>query len=232
MEPTSPLVEIAFALSATVILLSSLAVVLVKNPVRATLWLILSFLPTSLIYILLQASFVGVLQILVYAGAIMMLFTFVIMMINPSPKGGESAAMQENVSKSGKSKNNYAGTLVGLAALVLAGGLLIPLVYHAAGQVSTAPITKSGFGSLASIADLIFRDPSNNPLTVSFELISFLVLVGIIAALNFSRRHSSLVTAASSSLSAAEKAQITSRPTEALPIVKSSSNPNTEKDSA
>jgi NADH:ubiquinone oxidoreductase subunit 6 (subunit J) len=35
----------------------------------------------------LQAAFVGILQILVYAGAIMMLFTFVIMMINPSPKG-------------------------------------------------------------------------------------------------------------------------------------------------
>jgi NADH-quinone oxidoreductase subunit J len=185
--PASPLVEIAFALSAVIILLSSLAVVLVKNPVRATLLLILSFLPTSLIYILLQATFVGILQILVYAGAIMMLFTFVIMMINPSPKEGETAGMQPE----GGARDGDGGPVSALIVFVLLAGigaLVLPAVYSAAAHVSTAPVTKPGFGELASIADLLFKDPQNNPLTVSFELISFLILVGIIAALNFSRR--------------------------------------------
>ena len=154
---------------------------------RATLLLIFSFLPTSLLYILLRASFVGILQVLVYAGAIMMLFTFVIMMINPSPKEGETAGMTPHV----PGEDAYSGlrsALISLTLLGLAGILVIPRVYDAASRVSVAPISKPGFGELASIADLLFKDPAHNPLTVSFELISFLILVGIIAALNFSRR--------------------------------------------
>ncbi|HKP98001.1 MAG TPA: NADH-quinone oxidoreductase subunit J [Fibrobacteria bacterium] len=206
--PVSPVVEITFALSAVVILLSSLAVVLVKNPVRATLLLILSFLPTSLVYILLQAAFVGILQILVYAGAIMMLFTFVIMMINPSPKDGESPV---GGSESGEGTfSGLRGAMIGLFFVGAAGALLLPMVYRAASQVDKVPVTKPGFGGLASIAALLFEDPANNPLTVSFELISFLILVGIIAALNFSRRKGA---------AAAREASITTRPTEALPIV-------------
>lgn len=207
--PASPLVEIVFALSAALILISSLAVVLVRNPVRATLLLILSFLPTALVYILMQAGFVGILQILVYAGAIMMLFTFVIMMINPSPKDGETAGSGH---PAGEDHGGLRSSLTGLTLLILAGAAVIPIVYKAAAQVSTAPITKPGFGELASIAELLFRDPANNPLTVSFELISFLILVGIIAALNFSRRKGA-------GSPAQPRQDITTRPTEALPTV-------------
>ena len=205
--PVSPLVEITFALSAALILISSLAVVLIKNPVRATLLLILSFLPTSLVYILLQASFVGILQILVYAGAIMMLFTFVIMMINPSPKEGES-----HVTGSEGPLSGLRGALIGLLLVGVAGALVIPQVYRAAAQVSVEPVSKPGFGELSSIAALLFEDPANNPLTVSFELISFLILVGIIAALNFSRRKGAAPPAPEDSIS--------TRPTEALPVIK------------
>jgi NADH-quinone oxidoreductase subunit J len=206
--PVSPVVEIAFALSALVILVSSVAVVLVKNPVRATLLLIVSFLPTSLVYILLQAAFVGILQILVYAGAIMMLFTFVIMMINPSPKDGESPVGGSEGGEGGFS--GLRGALIGLLVVGGLGALLLPMVFQAASQVSVAPVTKPGFGELSSISALLFEDPANNPLTVSFELISFLILVGIIAALNFSRRKGA---------SADKEHAITTRPTEALPIV-------------
>src|SRR5690606_17021061 len=78
-----------FALSAAAAVLLSAAVVLARNPVRSTLLLILSFLPVSLLYVLMRAGFAGILQVMVYAGAIMMLFTFVIMMINPAPGEGE-----------------------------------------------------------------------------------------------------------------------------------------------
>jgi NADH-quinone oxidoreductase subunit J len=202
--PVSPLVEFIFALSAAAILISSLAVVLIKNPVRATLMLIVSFLPTSLVYILLQASFVGILQILVYAGAIMMLFTFVIMMINPSPGEGDAPMAGNDSAFSG-----LRGALLGLVVVGAAGACVLPLVYHAAGEVAVQPISKPGYGGLDSIAKLLFEDPANNPLTVSFELISFLILVGVIAALNFSRRKSAQAVAEA----------ISSRPTEALPVV-------------
>lgn len=212
--------EIVFALSAALILASSLAVVLARNPVRATLLLILSFLPTALVYILLQASFVGILQILVYAGAIMMLFTFVIMMINPSPREGELAG---SAGQGGDEPAYLRTSLISFGLLLLAGAAVIPIVYRAAAAVSTAPVSKPGFGELGSIADLLFKDPANNPLTVSFELISFLILVGIIAALNFSRRKGAGHPTGSAS---GPKAQdLTTRPTEALPVVAGKSDP-------
>jgi NADH-quinone oxidoreductase subunit J len=209
--PASPVVEIAFALSAFVILISSLAVVLIRNPVRATLLLIVSFLPTSLVYVLLNASFVGILQILVYAGAIMMLFTFVIMMINPSPKEGELAGAHHGP----EGATEGGGAVSALATLVVLAGaaaLVIPPVYRAAKSIAAVPVTKPGFGELSSIADLLFNHPLFNPLTVSFELISFLILVGIIAALNFSRRKGGPEESAP---------DITHRPTEHLPTVTS-----------
>jgi NADH-quinone oxidoreductase subunit J len=207
--------DILFALSAVAAVGLSLAVVLARNPVRSTLLLILSFAPISLIYVLMRAPFVGILQILVYAGAIMMLFTFVIMMINPSPREGETAGSGPGAVEEGH--GGLRSSIIALVVLLLLGGAVIPIAYQAASQVTTSAVTKPGFGELASIADLLFRDPANNPLTVSFELISFLILVGIIAALNFSRRKSAGVPATGPG--EGRRPDITTRPTEALPTV-------------
>ena len=172
-----------FTASAVLILVFSFLVVVARNPVRATLFLITAFLPTSLVYVMMNAPFVGILQILVYAGAIMMLFTFVVMMVNPRPDEGELGQMSGAATKTGIQLNV-------LGALAVAAVPLIMLVRSAAQELTAgeAPKHPEEFGELSSISRLIFADPMNNPLTVSFELISFLVLVGIIAALNFSRR--------------------------------------------
>ena len=180
--PTS-LSDILFAIAAIAVVLLSLSVVLARNPVRSTLLLILSFVPVSLIYILMQAAFVGVLQILVYAGAIMMLFTFVIMMINPEPNSGEIPGITETPVKSGK-----VGAVAAFLLLTGTGFVLIPPVHWAASHIAPATVEKPGFGGLNSLSQMLFANPADNPLTVSFELISFLILVGIIASINFSRR--------------------------------------------
>src|SRR5689334_17582370 len=78
-------IDIIFTVAATSIVAFSLGVVIVRNSVLATFLLIGSFLPTAGIYILLHAPLAAVFQILVYAGAILILFTFVVMMINPGP---------------------------------------------------------------------------------------------------------------------------------------------------
>jgi NADH-quinone oxidoreductase subunit J len=135
------------------------------------------------IYILMQAAFVGILQILVYAGAILMLFTFVIMMINPEPGSGEIPGEAVPTGKRGK--------MGGLAAFLLltgAGFVVIPPVHWAASHLPRHAVDRPGFGGLASLSQMLFANPADNPLTVSFELISFLILVGIIASINFSRR--------------------------------------------
>jgi NADH-quinone oxidoreductase subunit J len=201
--PQTTVPDILFAIAAVAVVGLSLAVVLARNPVRSTLLLILSFLPVSLIYILMQASFAGILQVMVYAGAIMMLFTFVIMMINPAPGGGELPGDPADGAKRGS-----LGRSDVLWVLILCGiGLvLIPPVYYAAAQITGPmvasgghPAHKEGFGTVESISQLIFKDPANNPLTVSFELISILILVGVIAAVNFGRRAHHKNTAATTS---------------------------------
>jgi NADH-quinone oxidoreductase subunit J len=176
--------DILFAISAVAVVLLSLCVVLARNPVRSTLLLILSFLPISLVYVLMQASFVAILQVMVYAGAIMMLFTFVIMMINPAPHAGEIPGEAPGAESSRKSDALW------FVLLAVLGLVLIVPVRYAAVRLVAQPVTKPDFGGVQSMAQLIFSKPTENPLTVSFELISILILVGVIAAVNFGRRRS------------------------------------------
>jgi NADH-quinone oxidoreductase subunit J len=180
--------DILFVISAAAVVLLSLCVVLARNPVRSTLLLILSFLPISLVYVLMQASFVAILQVMVYAGAIMMLFTFVIMMINPAPHAGEIPGEAPGAESSRKIEKR--GDALWFVLLAVLGLVLIVPVRYAAVRLVAQPVTKPDFGGVQSMAQLIFSKPTENPLTVSFELISILILVGVIAAVNFGRRRS------------------------------------------
>src|SRR5215213_1557053 len=74
--------ELLFWILAIVSLFSALMVVISKNPVYSVLWLIITFFSISGHYILLNAQFLAVVNIIVYAGAIMVLFLFVIMFMN------------------------------------------------------------------------------------------------------------------------------------------------------
>jgi NADH-quinone oxidoreductase subunit J len=74
--------KILFYLFAATAVLASLGVIGSKNPVRAALFLVLAFVATAGIWLLLQAEFLGIVLILVYVGAVMVLFLFVIMMLD------------------------------------------------------------------------------------------------------------------------------------------------------
>lgn len=78
---------IAFYLFAAMAVGSALGVILLKNPVHAVLSLVLTFFSTACLFLLLQAEFLGVVLVLVYVGAVMVLFLFVVMMldINTTP---------------------------------------------------------------------------------------------------------------------------------------------------
>ena len=78
---------IAFYLFAAMAVASALGVILFKNPVHAVLCLVLTFFSTACLFLLLQAEFLGVALVLVYVGAVMVLFLFVVMMldINTTP---------------------------------------------------------------------------------------------------------------------------------------------------
>lgn len=73
---------IAFYLFASVALLSALAVISFKNPIHSVLSLVLTFFSTACLWLLLQAEFLGIVLVLVYIGAVMILFLFVVMMLD------------------------------------------------------------------------------------------------------------------------------------------------------
>ncbi|MBA3581956.1 MAG: NADH-quinone oxidoreductase subunit J [Gammaproteobacteria bacterium] len=77
--------EIAFYIASAVALFATLSVVINTNPVHALLYLVISLIAVAMIFFALGAPFAGALEIIVYAGAIMVLFVFVVMMLNLGP---------------------------------------------------------------------------------------------------------------------------------------------------
>ena len=94
-----PVGEALFGLFGLVALLSALAVISRRNPVAAVAWLVVHFVATACLYILLASQFLAVVQVLVYAGAIMVLFLFVIMLlaIDKQPEPGRASGLGRKV---------------------------------------------------------------------------------------------------------------------------------------
>lgn len=174
-------------LSGTLIFLS-VSVVVMRNPVRATFLLIFSFVPTTGLYVLLHAPFVGVLQVLVYSGAILVLFTFVVMMINPAPIVSEEEAKREKATGSQKAIMGIIAVAATVLLISFVNATLGSFPEHGAGQTDAFAATiDPEFGSIRSIGALIFADPLNSPFFLAFQLMAFLILAGIVAAVNLSR---------------------------------------------
>jgi NADH-quinone oxidoreductase subunit J len=81
--------EIVFYLLAAGAIVSALLCITQKNPVPAALWLVSTMFALAAIYLLLNAQFIAAMQVLVYAGAVMVLFLFVIMLLNLSSEEGD-----------------------------------------------------------------------------------------------------------------------------------------------
>ncbi|AHF01417.1 NADH:ubiquinone oxidoreductase subunit J [Thiomicrospira aerophila AL3] len=74
--------QLIFYVLAGIAVLASIMMISVNNPVKAALWLVLAFIATAGVWIMMQAEFLGIVLILVYAGAVMVLFLFVVMMLD------------------------------------------------------------------------------------------------------------------------------------------------------
>ena len=113
--------QILFWVFAAIAVFGSLAVVLQRNPVYGVLAIISSFFGLSGLYVLLEAPFVAVVQIIIYAGAIMVLFLFVVMLLNATREDGADWDRSHPFYRPGP-------TYVGGALAVLPGPLTIPPV--------------------------------------------------------------------------------------------------------
>ena len=147
---------------------SAIFVVISKNPVYSVLWLIVTFFAISGHYILMNAQFLGIVNMIVYAGAIMVLFLFVVMLMN--------------LNKDTEPVKNYKLHLIGI---ISGGGLLLVLVASVMKLQESNPVQlKTGDDGLsANLGKSLFTN-----YVLPFEISSVLFLSAIIGAVVIGRK--------------------------------------------
>jgi NADH-quinone oxidoreductase subunit J len=168
--------ELLFYVFGFVSLASAVLAVSRKNAVSAACWLVLMFFGLAGVYVLLDAFFVAVVQVLVYAGAIMVLFLFVIMLIDLRKDELEATAAP---------RLKVLGVLAALAVLGLS---VCAVVFTGGGDLLGAPngwepAASTPDGSAGSIGGELF-----NTWLLAFEVTSFLLLGGILGAVLLTKR--------------------------------------------
>src|SRR5512138_3104965 len=161
---------IIFAGLAAVAAVSGVLVVVQRHAVYSALFLIITMGALAGLYILLEAHFVWAVQILVYAGAIMVLFLFVIMLLN---------LPREDVPwRAGDLRRLI---LAGVLGLVLLGELILLLYTGGGHPAATVP---PGFGTTQLVGRLLFSE-----FLFPFEITSVILLVAIVGAMVLARHH-------------------------------------------
>jgi NADH-quinone oxidoreductase subunit J len=159
---------ISFYVFAAVTALSALSVITVRNSVHAALFLVLSFFSTACLWILLQAEFLGLVLILVYVGAVMVLFLFVVMMLDIN-----SEPLREGFAR-------YLPVgLVVAATMAVEMVLLIGAHPGAPGPESLAdPAQAAHLSNTAWISQALFSQ-----YTLPFEIAALILTVAVVAAI-------------------------------------------------
>jgi NADH-quinone oxidoreductase subunit J len=163
-----PMIQLAFYVAATVALFSTVMVVVNTHPVHALLYLVLSLLSVAMVFFTLGAPFAGALEVIVYAGAIMVLFVFVVMMLNLGPKTVDQERAWLKAS-------GWIGPMV-LSLILLVQLLVVLQPLHSSAPIGTEIIDSKQVG----IA--LF-----GPYLLAVELASTLLLAGLVAAYHLGR---------------------------------------------
>jgi NADH-quinone oxidoreductase subunit J len=163
-----------FYLFAAIAVAASLLVVVQTNPVYSVLLLIGSFIGLAGLYVLLAAPFVAVIQIIVYAGAIMVLFLFVVMLLN---------APREELAPAGLLESATARAIGAVLALAFALELVWALNRSAIVTATGAVARRRSF-SVPEIGERLFQHYA-----FAFEATSILILVAMLGAIALAGRH-------------------------------------------
>ena len=164
-------IEIIFYSFSAALILSALMVITVRNPVHSALFLVLSFFCSSAIWLLLQAEFLAIALVLVYVGAVMVLFLFVVMMLDIN-----LAPLRE-----GFARFLPAGITVAVLMMISMGLMLT------SDKVSLLEKTQAGVSGAANntnvLGQLLYSD-----FLYPFEIAGAILLVAIIAAISLTMR--------------------------------------------
>jgi NADH-quinone oxidoreductase subunit J len=168
-----------FYLFGAVAIVASLLVIAQHNPIYSVLLLIASFGALSGLYVLLDAPFVAVIQIIVYAGAIMVLFLFVVMLLNAPHEDTE-----EDLHAATAVWPYLAGAGVRRFGAALAVALILELGWALTKNGGeSGPFPSASIASVAAIGRSLFTDYA-----FPFEVTSILILVAMVGAVVLARR--------------------------------------------
>ena len=160
-----------FYFLSAVLVYASLRVVTLRNPVHAALHLVLAFFSASGVWVLLQAEFLAITLVLVYVGAVMVLFLFVVMMLDI------------NIDRLREGFWSYFPLGASVALLMhVEMGFVLRVAFQDRLESATQQ-TEASFSNVKQIGSLLFTD-----YVYPFELASIILLVGIVAAVSLTLR--------------------------------------------
>ncbi|HTY21395.1 MAG TPA: NADH-quinone oxidoreductase subunit J [Geobacteraceae bacterium] len=163
--------SLLFLTFAAIAVISGILVVICRNPINSALSLVVTFFCLAVFYVMLDAPFLAAVQIMVYAGAIMVLIIFVIMLLNIQAETGKRAAHSMVI-----------GGIVGVVILLESGWLLTGgRISENRGTIDRALVLKEGHTELIGAA--MFGD-----FLLPFEITSLLLLAAIIGAVILAKK--------------------------------------------
>jgi NADH-quinone oxidoreductase subunit J len=170
-DPAMEFKTILFYIFSTITVVAALRVITARNPVHAALFLVLAFFNVAALWMLLQAEFLALALIMVYVGAVMVLFLFVVMMLD----------INIERMRQGFWSNLPVGALIGL---LMAGEMAVVLSGRYFGLANLPPQNlPANYSNTKELARLLYTDYA-----YPFEIASVILLVGIIAAIMLTLR--------------------------------------------
>jgi NADH-quinone oxidoreductase subunit J len=168
------IVEILFYFFSLVLVGAAVGVITARNPVHCALFLVLAFFNSAVIWLLLEAEFLAIVLMLVYVGAVMVLFLFVVMMLDVN-----IAALREGFTR-------YAplGLLVAALVVVEIGSVVWVKSLGGAAPEAAVSVAVEGYSNTRALGELLYTK-----YLYPFELAAVLLLVAIVAAIALTMRH-------------------------------------------
>lgn len=169
--------EILFYIFSAVLVVSSIGVITARNPVHAALFLVFAFFNSAVIWLLLQAEFLAIVLVLVYVGAVMVLFLFVVMMLDI------------NIAQMRAGFTRYAPLGIVIALIVIGEIASVVWLKSSGGDATTsalgassgvaAPLAMAGYSNTQALGELLYTK-----YLYPLELASVVLLVSIVVAIS------------------------------------------------
>lgn len=164
--PSTTLETVVFVFFAALAVLGAFGTILSRNPIRAAVGLFVHIVALAALYLNLGAHFLGVIQLLVYAGAVVVLFVFVIMLLGPAA----------NSPKDGRGLGPRGAALIGVAGI--AAGLISTLQYVRL----PLPERTDSFGTMNVVGSFLFKQG-----VIPFEMIGVTLVIAVVGAFAIAR---------------------------------------------